>query len=454
MKKLSLVIISLLLLAFSGGAVSAQKDELPSSGLTPSSPFYFLERISEGIGTFFTFGDLKKAKRYVELAAERVAEAQAVTEEGKPEKAEKALKRYEVQLEKALIKVEEARDKGKDVEKVAETVAKATSKHLTVLEDVLEKVPKQAEEAIIKALEKSKNGHITALKALAGENPDKAVEINIDSAKDRLEKAKQEANSKNKEKTEQALKDYEDLQAALEEIRGKDKLLAALVSEERIEDIEDLDEIEDEVEDISAETENKAKEAKSRITEKQKSSLSDLAKEDAEKATEINLKAAEARLNRAKIKSEEGEVEETEEAIEEFNNQNKFGEEISEIARGLGKDTTTIEQLVGKATSVHLGILAEVYEKVPAQAKSAVEKAMEISVKGHQKAVVSLKKKGVLDEVPEEAVIPVEVPNTVRERVKENAKEEMGSEKLENEKPETSEKSEKVEASEQVRTID
>ncbi len=425
MKNLSLLIISLFLLTFLGGVVSAQETESSPSGLTPDSPFYFLEIISEEIGTFFTFGHLKKAERYAALAAERVAEAQAVTEEGKPEKAEKALNRYKIQLEKALTKAEQAKNKGKDIERVTETVAKATSKHLAVLEGVLEKVPENAREAITKALEKSKNGHIAALRALAGENPDKAVEINLNSAENRLEKAKREANKKNKKGTEQALGDYENLQTVLEEVRGKDKALAALVSEERIKDIEDLDEIEDEVENISVEVENRVGEAKIRAIERQKSSLRDVAKKDPEKAIQINLKAAEARLKRAKVKSGEGEVDETEKAIKEFENQHKFGEEVSEIAKGLGQDITTVEQLVGKATSIHLEVLAEVYARVPERAKAAIEKAMEVSVKGHQRTVEALKGKDALNEVPEEAVIPAKVPETVKERVRKNVREEI-----------------------------
>jgi len=74
MRKISLIIASLVLVGLGGGAL-AQEAELPDPGITPDSPFYFLEIISEGIGTFFTFGDLKKAERYATLAAERVAEA-------------------------------------------------------------------------------------------------------------------------------------------------------------------------------------------------------------------------------------------------------------------------------------------------------------------------------------------------------------------------------------------
>ena len=90
MKAISLLIISVFLFSL-GTGVLAQETELPSPGLTPDSPFYFLEMIAEEIGTFFTFGDLKKAERYAILAAERLAEVQAVVEKGKPEFAEKPL---------------------------------------------------------------------------------------------------------------------------------------------------------------------------------------------------------------------------------------------------------------------------------------------------------------------------------------------------------------------------
>ena len=214
------------------------------------------------------------------------------------------------------------------------------------------------------------------------------------------------------------MEDYEDFQTTLEEVRGKGKTLATLVSEERIKDIEDLDEIEDEAEDISTETEDKVKETKERTIDKQKSSLRDVADEDPEKATEVNLKAAEARLNRAKAKAEEGETDKVEEAVKEFEIQHKFGEEISQIAQGLGKDITTVEQLVGKATSIYLEILAEVYAKVPEQAKEAIEEAMNISIEGHEKAVESLQRKGALDQVPEEPPVPEELPEGVKERIR------------------------------------
>lgn len=326
MKKISLLIALLVLVGFVGGTL-AQETELPDPGLTPDNPFYFLESISEGIGTFFTFGDLKKAARYAVLAAERVAEAETVVEKGKPEFAEKAFKRYENQLNKSIARAERAMAEGKSVKKVTETIAEGTGKHLTVIEGILEKVSVRAKEAATKAKEVSMTGQKNALRALA--------------------------------------------------------------------------------------------------------------KEDPEGATKINLKAVEARLNRAKTKAEEGDTEEAEKAIGEFENQHKFGEEISQIAQGLGRDITTVEQLVGKATSIHLDILAEVYEKVSEQAKPAIEKAMEVSAKGHQRAIEALKKaleeipstlEEVLEEVPAGVPFPERLPEKVRDRIKEKVKKELEEE--------------------------
>jgi len=308
MRKISLLIPALFLTLSLGVGVLAQEAELPSPGLTPDSPFYFLETIAEEIVTFFNFGDLKKAARYATLSAERIAETQAVVEKGKPEFVEKTLKRYENQLNKSLARAERAQAQGKSVKNVMEIVAEGTGKHLTVIESILEKVSEKAREATVEAKEVSMTS--------------------------------------------------------------------------------------------------------------QKNALRTLAKEDPEKATEINLKAAEARLNRAKAKADEGETDEVKEAVNEFENQYKFGEEISQIAQGLGKGTTTIEQLVGKATSIHLEILAKVYEKVPEQAKEAIAKAMEVSAKGHERAVEALKAKGVLDEVPEEVPVPEELPEKVKERIR------------------------------------
>jgi len=169
MKIISLLIITTFLFSI-GGGILAQETELPEPGLTPDSPFYFLETIIEEIGTFFTFGDLKKAERYASLAAERLAEVQVLVEKGRPELVEETLARYEMQLQNSIVRAEKAQSKGQNAEKVMTRVGKATSKHLEVLAEVGEKVPENARLAIENAMKVSLKGHAKAVEVLKAKN--------------------------------------------------------------------------------------------------------------------------------------------------------------------------------------------------------------------------------------------------------------------------------------------
>ena len=160
----------------------------------------------------------------------------------------------------------------------------------------------------------------------------------------------------------------------------------------------------------------------------QQNALRVLARERLERATEINLATIENRLNRVRATASDNNTEEVEEALGDIDRLFRFGEEISEIARGLGKDTTTVEELVAKATSVHLEVLAEVHEKVPEQVRVAIENTMANSLMNRERVVEALKNKGALSDIPEEAPalerIQVEVLEKVRERIQERLQEE------------------------------
>lgn len=303
------------------GVAQAQANDLPAPGMLPGNPLYFLKSLGEAIGTFLTFGDVPKAERALVLAERRLTEVSALVDKGKPELAQRLLIRYQEHLASSLSRVEAAKTKRVSVEEVSKNVAEAAAKHQIVLDEVLEKVPETAKEAILRAKEVSLTGQLNALRALAAENP--------------------------------------------------------------------------------------------------------------ERATEINLKAAEGKLNRANTKAEKGEIEEAERAIKEFENLTDFSRQISDVAQQVGKDITKLEELVARATSVHLEVLAGVYNKVPEEAKPAIERAMEESVKGHQRAVEALRAKGVLEEislVPEIVPMPEIIPPEARERVMEKGREEVEKE--------------------------
>lgn len=431
MRKVSLSIALLVLVGFAGSAW-AQTDELPEPGITPDSPFYFFERFFEGVGTFFTFGDVAKAERYAALAAERVAEAKAVVDKGKPEIAERALTRYQDQLEKALAKADQAQAKGKSVSEVTETVAQATAKHQTVLEEVLERVPEQAKAAISRAREVSVTGQAKALENLANEKPERGAFLNIQAIQGRLEKAKDKAREGDGEGMERAIDDIGVLQTSFGEMgKVNPTVLGSLVSEDMTGQIEDLDEVEDEAENISPQMAEKVKAIKGNAIDGQVGALGSLASVDPEKAAEVFSQAAEGRLNRAAQAAESRDAEEASEAAGEFEKYASFGQEISGIAQGVGEDPTTVEQLVARATAHHLEVLNDVLGKVPAEARGAIQKAMTVSETGRQQAVESLKEKGALENIQETVPVPWEV----RQRVIE----ERGVPKPEIEKPEMEE---------------
>ncbi|MEX2028118.1 MAG: DUF5667 domain-containing protein [Candidatus Curtissbacteria bacterium] len=77
-------------------------------------------------------------------------------------------------------------------------------------------------------------------------------------------------------------------------------------------------------------------------------------------------------------------------------------ENVANAARsGEGSDEALAE-LVAKATSIHFSVLADVYTKVPDQAKPAIERAMQQSEIGATKALNALNGKPNVDQIRQE----------------------------------------------------
>ena len=159
---------------------------------------------------------------------------------------------------------------------------------------------------------------------------------------------------------------------------------------------------------------SRAREASMRGAE---SALIGLAQDDPEKAAEILMNAAENRVNRAKSKAQENDIEEVEETVNEVEKLFEFGAEISAIAREIGKGETTVDQLIARTTVLHLDVLTEVYNRVPEQAKSAIEDAMTKAAAARENAVANLKEAGTLNNIPEELPIPEHLPDEVKQRL-------------------------------------
>ena len=318
LKKFRFIFVSCFMitsLLFSSAAF-AQDEDLPDPGITPDSPFYFLDIFGKNIGLFLAFGPEAKAKKALEYAEERLAEARAMAAKNRAKEVERAARDYDKYLAIVAKRAGEV-TRPEISDNISERVALATSKHLAVLERIKETVPEQAREAITRAKEASLNGQKNALRALAREKPERAIDI--------------------------------------------------------------------------------------------------------------NLAAIEDRLNRARVKATENITEEVEEALADADELLELEDEISEIARGQGRDIPSIEQRIAKSIANRLEVLERVHEKVPEQARQGIEKAMANSLKKYERAVEALKKKNALGAVSEETPIPERVREKIKERLESRTRTEARS---------------------------
>ena len=196
-------------LFFCGEVVLAQNEALSGAGLTPDSPFYFLEIIAEKIGNFFTFGDKAKAERMVDLMDERMAEAQKMLKEKKIEPANKAFERYQEHFQEFEKRLGKMAKEGESFDDVVEKVAFATEKHIAVLEKVYEKAPYEAKNAILRAMGVSLRGQENALFVLNQRNSEKALKIQLKIIDKRIKRMVARMQNKNLVAAKEAFKNYE-----------------------------------------------------------------------------------------------------------------------------------------------------------------------------------------------------------------------------------------------------
>lgn len=355
------------------------------AGLTPASPFYFIETFSEGIGDLFTFGEKNKAQRSVKLANERLAESVAISSGDDTQLLENTLNDYETEVKEALDNVQKAQQKGQGIEDVSEKVAKATSKHFQVLDEVLEKTPKEAEKGISKALSESKKGHINAVNSLAKENSQKAAKINSQSMERILEQAQKKIQQGDKEETKKSLQDYQNFQKNLNKIASKSKNADEAASKGMLKSMEALNKMD---ESVPSDLESQFKDLKDSTQKNATRSLRSLANSDAESAIKLVQEATDKALNQAKKASEEGNVDKIKKAVDEFDKQyGKMSEEVYKAAEVANEDAAKVKDLIRNSTTKNLETLSEVYNEVPQEAKSAIENAMQNSLEGTEKAL-------------------------------------------------------------------
>ncbi|MDO8430175.1 MAG: trypsin-like peptidase domain-containing protein [bacterium] len=152
--KLQSIIISFVLVAIL--TTPALTFAATDPGLKPGNFFYIFDTTSEKIVLFFTFNPENKVKKALEYADERLAEIEVVAETN-PDAIKGALANYESKVILAAEKSKEIKDE-KKAEELLTLITDNAPKQQEILSAVLAKVPEEAKEAIVLAIEVSKRG--------------------------------------------------------------------------------------------------------------------------------------------------------------------------------------------------------------------------------------------------------------------------------------------------------
>ncbi len=198
MRKLSIILTTVIVLSLSSGvALAATSSEtLPNPGLTPDSPFYFLEQWMDSISMFFTFSKDGKAQKALSIANEKLAEAKKMAEKGEQKAEAVAEKDYEKYMDEATQYAGQSKATGKT--NALEQIQDATARHEATMQKVLNQVPEQAKASIQKAIDESAKGHENAMEAINGEKKDQNEQPEVSEPKEQPEQPS------NSEKPEQS----------------------------------------------------------------------------------------------------------------------------------------------------------------------------------------------------------------------------------------------------------
>jgi hypothetical protein len=101
---------------------------------------------------------------------------------------------------------------------------------------------------------------------------------------------------------------------------------------------------------------------------------------------ELHLRFAERRLSEA-IEIIEEDEERAKELLEEYERNLERGNEISGLAQQIGKNVSRVMELIATATIIHEEVLRDVLERVPEEAKPAIERAINNSRTGNENAL-------------------------------------------------------------------
>ena len=150
---LALLAITLVLAPRLALAQDNETGEVEDPGILPGNPFYDLKLLIEKLKLMLTFNQKAKIRLNMKLAEKRLAEAEQMMLKNKTQAVERLMVRYEECVEQAEQTRERLRLRNITLEDVDEYMNQTTSKHIAVIQRVMQNTPEQAQSGLRTALQ-------------------------------------------------------------------------------------------------------------------------------------------------------------------------------------------------------------------------------------------------------------------------------------------------------------
>ncbi|MFC1956743.1 DUF5667 domain-containing protein [Chloroflexota bacterium] len=179
MRRLSIVLAvctSVLILCPTGTAFAQEAAQLPSPGITPDSPFYFLDELAEQITLRFTFREDARAEKALQYAEERLAEMNCMMARNNVRATIRAMNGYIHCIDVAMEAVEASGNQGTSSQAM---LALGMAKHTAIFDDVAGEIPEEAREVMTQTRERAHICQQIALRLMEQEDPEMANQVRL-----------------------------------------------------------------------------------------------------------------------------------------------------------------------------------------------------------------------------------------------------------------------------------
>jgi len=164
------------------GSAEPEKSE-SSSGITPDSVFYGLDRFFEKVRLVFTINKAKKVDLFINFANERLAEAKEMVDKNKMDKAEIAVSGYQESVDAVGENLMQAKLDDENTSSISKKIVQAVIAHKTILKEIEEKASEELKEKLAFADAFSETTFSLSLHKLGDTAPQEAVKLILENEK-------------------------------------------------------------------------------------------------------------------------------------------------------------------------------------------------------------------------------------------------------------------------------